>query len=90
MKITLLMLLAVTVAQLPSCSGLSVSGPDTVVGYVEEKYRLPLDDGAGVKPFILIAGTDYEVPMEFWLQVRVGDLVRRENGIWTIVRKVST
>ena len=89
MKITLLVLLMVTVAQLPSCGSLS-GGPETIVGYVEEKYRLPLEEGAGVKPFILIGGTDYEVPMNFWLQVRVGDLVRRENGIWTIVRRSGT
>jgi hypothetical protein len=87
-KITLFVLLAVTIAQLPSCSG--ITGSDTVVGYVEEKMRLPLDVGGGTKPFILIGGTDYEVPMDFWLQVRVGDLVRRENGIWTIVRRSGT
>jgi len=87
-KISLLVLLAVTVAQLPSCG--SISGPDTIVGYVEEKIRLPLDDGAAVRPFILIGGTDYEVPMEFWMRVRVGDLVKRENGIWTIVRRAGT
>jgi len=88
-KITLLVLLMIVVAQLPSCGDLT-GGPDTVVGYVEEKYRLPLDDGAGVKPFILIAGTDYEVPMDFWMAVRIGDLVKRENGVWKIVRKVGT
>jgi hypothetical protein len=88
MKISLLVLLAVTVAQLPSCG--SLSGPDTIVGYVEEKMRLPLDVGGGTKPYILIGGTDYEVPMEFWMQVRVGDLVKRENGIWTIVRRSGT
>jgi hypothetical protein len=86
-KITLFVLLAVTIAQLPSCS---ITGSDTIVGYVEEKIRLPLDVGGGTKPFILIGGTDYEVPMDFWLQVRVGDLVRRENGIWTIVRRSGT
>ncbi len=79
----LTVLLATTVAQvLPSC-GRSV----TVIGWVEAKYVRPIQD----EPYILeINNVEYTVPYEFWSEVRVGDLVKFENGVWTIVKKAGT
>jgi hypothetical protein len=85
MKI-LAVLLMVIVAQIPSCN--IDSGSDTIVGYVEDKYLAPVRDGGALHPFILIGGTEYQVPRPFWMEVRVGDLVKYENGQWTIVRRV--
>jgi hypothetical protein len=85
MKI-LAVLLMVIVAQIPSCN--IDSGSDTIVGYVEDKYLAPVRDGGPLQPFILIGATEYQVPRPFWMEVRVGDLVKYENGQWTIVRRV--
>lgn len=56
-----------------------------VVGWVERKFPAPGRD-ANV---IVINHIEYNVPPEFYDEVRVGDLVKYENGIWTIVKKAQ-
>ncbi len=87
MKLTLAVVLLVAIAQIPSCN-IDSSGADTVVGYVEDKYMAPVNTGP--VPFILIAGTEYQVPLAFWHEVAIGDLVKYEKGVWKIIRKVGT
>ncbi len=87
MKIALVFLLLTVSAQLPSCSGLFSGEPDKVIGYVEDKYTAPERQGGPSVPWIVVDRVDYRVPWNFWQQVRVGDIVKRENGIWSIVKK---
>ena len=82
--ILLTVLVAGTVAQVfPSCSQATV----TVIGWVEAKYS----HAAAAEQYIIVVNSvEYGVPYNFWYQVKVGDLVKFENGIWTIVRKAGT
>ncbi|HEU5300013.1 MAG TPA: hypothetical protein VFW08_11010 [bacterium] len=81
--VLLVVLLAVSVAQiLPSCEG----GERTITGWVEAKYW----HGRRQSYVIVINNTEYNVPDTFYDQVGVGDLVKREAGVWTIVRKKGT
>lgn len=81
--VLLLVFSLTTVAQiLPSCDGGPGGGP-TVIGRVEEKY----DRAADPQHVLVINGTEYAVPQDFFTRVGVGDLVKRQGGIWTIVRR---
>lgn len=85
MKLSLLVVLAVAVAQIvPSCDG----GVKEVVGWVEEKYidRVTLRQ----RYTIVINTVAYDVPFQFWHNVEVGDLVKYDGIEWTIVRKKGT
>lgn len=78
--VLLVVILAISVAQfLPSCAGTE----RTVTGWVEYKY---FHAGRGWY-MIVINNVEYPVPDDFYDQVQVGDLVKYENGLWTIVRK---
>jgi hypothetical protein len=76
------------VAQLiPSCDeARDDSGQQTyeVIGRVDEKRSNPNE----VIPYlIVISQLEYTVPYRFWLDVEVGDLVKRQRGQWSIIRK---
>ncbi len=83
-KAVLLVVMLTSLAQiLPSCDG----GSSTVViGWVEVKR---FDRGGGVH-LITINGVDYEVPGTFWREVQIGDLVKWDGRVWTIVKKAGT
>lgn len=57
----------------------------TVVGWVERKFPAPGRDAV----VIVINHVEYAVPPEFYDEVRVGDLVKFEGGIWTIVKRAK-
>jgi len=86
MKIALAVLLLVVTAQFPSCNLLG-SGEEKVVGYVEDKFISPMREGGVPFPFIVIDRVEYQVPWDFYREVRIGDLVKFENGRWTIIKK---
>ncbi len=79
--VLLTVLLATTVAQIfPSCGGPG----KTVIGWVQKKLFLTQKP----EPHIIVINyIEYGVPYEFWIDVEVGDLVKLENGVWTIVKK---
>jgi hypothetical protein len=66
------------VSQVPSCEP-----AEKIVGFVDDKYMI------GNQPYILIGPTEYRVDLQFYLQVRIGDLVKFEDGRWVIVKKAS-
>lgn len=79
----LVVLLAVSVAQvLPSCEGTS----RTIIGWVDDKYY----HGRRQSYVVVINNVEHNVPDDFYDQVEVGDLVKNEGGVWTIVRKRGT
>lgn len=79
----LVVLLAVTVAQiLPSCGGTE----RTITGWVEAKYY----HNRRQSYVVVINNIEYSVPDDFYDQVDVGDLVKYEDGMWSIVRKKGT
>lgn len=81
-KVILLVIAATTFAQIvPSCDG----GSTEVVGWVEGKR---VDRLAGAY-LITINHAEYDVPGYFWADVRVGDLVKRDGLVWTIVKRGS-
>ncbi len=83
-KIVVLASLLISLAQmLPSCGG-DDSGP-VVIGWVEAKHR----DASADAYEIVINGAYYDVPAYFWDQVRVGDLVKWDGKVWTIVKKAG-
>ncbi|HXF82576.1 MAG TPA: hypothetical protein VNN19_07480 [bacterium] len=85
MKILLVVVLAVSLAQvLPSC-GTGGTGRE-VVGWVEAKYW----HGRRQSYVVVINNVEYNVPDDFYDQVEVGDLVKYAGGTWTIVRKRGT
>lgn len=78
----MLMVGSLALAQIaPSCGG----EEQTIVGWVERKFPFPAKDAY----MIVINKIEYEVPMEFYLEVKVGDLVKYEKGIWTIVKRAG-
>ncbi len=80
-KVVVLASLLISLAQVfPSCSG-EDSGP-VVIGWVEGKHR----DAAFDASEIVINSVSYDVPTYFWDQVRVGDLVKWDGKVWTIVK----
>ncbi len=82
--ILLAVLLATTVAQIfPGCGGSGT--PPTVIGWVQRKLYLPT---RMPEPYIIVINyIEYGVEYGFWIQVDVGDLVKYENGVWSIVKK---
>lgn len=87
LKILLIPLVLLVAAQLPSCGfGTIQSGP--LVGFVDDKY-IGANEAGNPTPFILIGATEYIVPWAFYREVEVNDLVRFENGRWTIIRKAA-
>ena len=81
--VLLVVFLAVSVAQLlPSCEG----GSRTLIGWVQEKYY----HGRRSSYVIVINNVEHNVPDDFFDVVEIGDLVKREAGIWSIVRKKGT
>lgn len=82
-KVLLVVVLFLVTAQLPSCE----VRPGPLVGFVDDKYMAQLPTGGAPQPTILIGATEYTVPIEFYREVEIGDLVKWENGQWSIVRK---
>ncbi len=79
-KAILLVMVLASVAQfLPSCG----DSDRTVIGWVEAKHAQPSGDGY----VITINNVDYQVPGYFWNEVKIGDLVKWDGKVWTIVRK---
>lgn len=84
MKLVLLAVALLSVAQiLPSCGG----NPEgsTVIGWVEAKGYDRFAGGYTVT----ILSEDYEVPWAFFQEVKVGDLVKWDGKVWTILKKAS-
>lgn len=83
MKTLLVVALFSLVAQIvPSCDG----GRD-VVGWVEEKY---VDRSVQGQAYVIVVNTvHYEVDFGFWNSVQVGDLVKYDGRLWSIVRKAE-
>jgi len=79
-KVLLVVFLAVSVAQFaPSCEGRG----NTVIGWVDAKYY----HGRRQSFVVVINNVEYSVPDDFYYLVEVGDLVKSEGGLWSIVRK---
>lgn len=92
MKIALLMLVLAVVAQFPSCNPFGGTNPNVtqqgeIVGFVDDKY-ISGQTGMPV-PYIVIGATEYEVPWNFYREVRINDLVKFSNGVWTILKKAA-
>jgi hypothetical protein len=83
--VVLLVFSLTAVAQvLPSCDGDgSPGGGPTVIGRVESKYERASDP----QHVVVINGIEYAVPVDFFIRVDVGDLVKKQGGVWTIVRR---
>ena len=83
MKVLLVVVLAVSLAQFaPSCEGRDT----TVIGWVDAKYY----HGRRQSFVVVINNVEYNVPDDFYYLVEVGDLVKSEGGIWSIVKKRGT
>ncbi|MDR7426437.1 MAG: hypothetical protein QN152_13280 [Armatimonadota bacterium] len=81
----LVALVATTLAQvLPSCDG--GGGGPKVIGWVEAKYARAADP----QYVVVINGIEYAVPDDFFFKVEVGDLVKYEGGVWTIIRRAGS
>jgi hypothetical protein len=65
----------------PSCGG----EEQTVVGWVTRKFVANFRDAY----VIVIDNTEYDVPQDFYLEVRVGDLVKLEKATWRIVKRAG-
>lgn len=84
-KLVLLFVLLTAVAQvLPSC-GNQQSNEPVVIGWVEEKTTDPFTRGY----VIVINNVEYAVSFTFWNEVKVGDLVKWDGLVWTIVKKAG-
>ena len=78
---------------LPSCGDRAspAGGPGTttqpdVIGWVSEKRTRMMES---IPYLIVINMLEYGVSYEFWTVVGVGDLVKYQDGKWTIVRKAG-
>jgi hypothetical protein len=81
LKVVLLVVLTTTLAQaFPACGEGEKS---EVVGWVEAKKI----DSTSHDFLITINSVDYLVPGYFWNQVQIGDLVKWDGMVWTIVKK---
>ena len=81
--VLLVVMLATAVAQiLPSCEGSS----RTIIGWVDDKFY----HGRRASYVVVINNVEYNVPDDFYALVEIGDLVKNEGGIWTIVKKRGT
>ncbi len=66
----------------PSCGGEEL----TIVGWVTRKHQVPFRDAYVIE----INNTEYDVPLDFYFEVHVGDFVKLEKGTWTIVKKAGS
>lgn len=83
-KVLLVVVLAVSLGQfVPSCGA---GGANEVIGWVADKYYLPKRQSF----VVVINNVEYNVPDDFYYLVEVGDLVKNDGGIWTIVKKKGT
>lgn len=83
-KVLLLFVLATTGAQVfPSCGGESGS---VVIGWVEAKRVDRINDAY----VVVINNIEYDVPQHFWRDVQVGDLVKWDGRVWTILRRAGS
>jgi len=79
-SVLLMVFLVVSVAQfMPSCEGTS----RPLVGWVEDKFY----HGRRSAYVVVINNVEHNVPDDFYDMVEIGDLVKREGGVWSIVRK---
>ncbi len=83
MKILIVGLLFLVVAQLPSCG----VGSQEFVGFVDDKLIETFEGRP--HPTIYIGATAYEISWEFYRQVCINDLVKYQNGKWTIVKPTT-
>ena len=68
----------------PSCGGSDEER--TIVGWVARKFPAP-----GLNRLIIVINNvEYDVPPEFYDEVKVGDLVKFEGGLWKIVKKAGS
>jgi hypothetical protein len=74
---------------LPSCGRTGSDEQGTpqqpqVIGWVDEKMTRLTE----TSPYLIVINqVEYGVPYEFWVTVNVGDLVKYQNGMWSIVRR---
>jgi hypothetical protein len=75
---------------LPSCGDRTGSDEQgtpqqpQVIGWVDEKMTRLTE----TSPYLIVINqVEYGVPYEFWVTVNVGDLVKYQNGMWSIVRR---
>lgn len=79
----MVMVSAIAVAQaIPSCGG----EEQTVIGWVARKTIASFKNAY----IIEINNVEYEVPEDFYAEVRVGDLVKLESGRWKVLRKAGS
>ncbi len=84
LKALLLAVALLSVAQiLPSCG--DNPGGATVIGWVEAKYYDRFAGGYS----ITVLSESYEVDWAFFQEVKVGDLVKWDGKVWTILKKAS-
>jgi hypothetical protein len=88
MKVLAVIVLLVLAQIIPSCGEREEAGTGDgqpqVIGWVDEK-RTRITE---VVPYLIVINQiEYGVPYEFWLSVNVGDLVKYQNGTWSIVRR---
>lgn len=85
-----------SVAQiLPSCGGRQSSTDEStvggsqpqVIGWIDEKRTRVWET---TPHMIVINQQEYGVPYEFWLSVDIGDLVKYQDGRWSIVRRARS
>ncbi len=97
-KVLAIVALMVVLQLIPSCGGPKPASDDSstvgsgkpavVVGWVDEKR---VDKNDETLPYLLIINSrGYGVPYSFWRQVGIGDLVKYDGEIWTIVRKAKS
>jgi hypothetical protein len=61
-------------------------GQGYVYGPVTQKYATGADTGDHL---ISVSGTSYDVPLDFFSRVRVGDTVKFDGKAWTIVKRAQ-
>lgn len=86
LKALIVIFLATSMAQIvPSCGGSETGRPgDALVTGVVEAKRITQPERNYT---IFVLSTEYDVPVPFWQDVRVGDLVKWDGKVWTIVRR---
>jgi hypothetical protein len=87
-KVLVVMTLMAVAQLLPSCGDSAgeggASAPGQIVGWIDEKRTHPREV---YQYFFVINGQEYGVPYEFWLEAKVGDLVKYDGNRWTFVRR---
>ncbi len=96
-KVLAVVALLVVLQIIPSCGGakpsddsstVSTGRPAVVVGWVDEKR---VDKNDETLPYLIVINSrGYGVPYTFWRQVSIGDLVKYDGEVWTIVRKAKS